>query len=133
MRVFLDTNVLVSAFATRGLSADIFELVLIDHDLITGRCVLAELDAALRDKIKLSAATRAEIIALVSSKAETLIEDAPEAECQADENDRRVLGEALAGRSEMFVTGDIELLRLGSIERMQILNPRQFWETLRTG
>ena len=33
MRVFLDTNVLVSAFATRGLCADVLRHVLADHQL----------------------------------------------------------------------------------------------------
>ncbi len=44
MRVFLDTNVLVSAFAARGICADLLELVLLEHDLIIGRHVLGELD-----------------------------------------------------------------------------------------
>jgi putative PIN family toxin of toxin-antitoxin system len=133
VKVFLDTNVLVSAFATRGLSADIFELVLIDHELITGRGVLQELDSALRVKIRMSAALRAEIIELVSSEAEAIVEEAPEAACRADPDDRLILGEAVAGGSDMFVTGDADLLALGAIGQMQILNPRQFWELLRTG
>jgi hypothetical protein len=48
--VFLDTNVLVSAFASRGLCADLFELVLLEHDLVLGRNVLRELSKALRGK-----------------------------------------------------------------------------------
>jgi uncharacterized protein len=40
VRVFLDTNVLVSAFATRGLCADLLELVLLEHDLVLGRWVI---------------------------------------------------------------------------------------------
>ncbi len=36
MKVFLDTNVLVSAFTTRGLSADLFRLVVAEHELLTG-------------------------------------------------------------------------------------------------
>jgi putative PIN family toxin of toxin-antitoxin system len=131
--VFLDTNVLVSAFASRGLSADVFELVLVDHRLVTGRCVLKELGAALRDKIRMPAAQRSEILDLVSSEAETIVEEASAADCQADPDDRLVLGEAVAGDCEMFVTGDAELLMLGAVGRMQILNPRQFWELLRAG
>ena len=44
MKVFLDTNVLVSAFASRGICADLLELVLLEHDLIVGHNVLRELD-----------------------------------------------------------------------------------------
>ena len=43
VRMFLDTNVLVSAFASRGLCAEVLELVLLDHDLIVGRNVLRDL------------------------------------------------------------------------------------------
>jgi predicted nucleic acid-binding protein len=42
VRVFLDTNVLVSAFASRGLCADLLELVLLEHDLVSGQTVLRE-------------------------------------------------------------------------------------------
>jgi hypothetical protein len=38
--VFLDTNVLVSAFASRGLCADLFETVLLEHDFLVGRNVI---------------------------------------------------------------------------------------------
>ena len=43
MKVFLDTNVLAAAFATRGLCADLVRYVLAEHQLITGDVVLDEL------------------------------------------------------------------------------------------
>ena len=61
MRVFLDTNVLVSAFATRGLCADLLELVLLQHELIVSRSLLRELERALRQKVKLPARDAAAI------------------------------------------------------------------------
>jgi uncharacterized protein len=36
LRVYLDTNVLVSAFASRGLCAELFEVVLLEHNLVVG-------------------------------------------------------------------------------------------------
>ena len=132
MRIFLDTNVLVSAFAARGLSADLFELVLIEHELLTGRTVLGELEKALRVKIRLPAARCAEIVAFVSSEAVLVVEDAAEAECKAGKDDRQVLGEAIAGNAEEFVTGDAALVALGRVGAMRILTPRQLWETIRS-
>ena len=44
MRVFLDTNVLISAFATRGLGADVVNLVLAEHQLVLGESVLRDND-----------------------------------------------------------------------------------------
>ena len=43
MRVFLDTNVLISAFAARGLCADLMRLLLAEHDVLTGEVNLTEL------------------------------------------------------------------------------------------
>ena len=132
MRVCLDTNVLVSAFATRGLSADLLELVLIEHELITGRSVLREFERALRVKVKLPTARCAEIVEFVAAEATRIVEDASQAQCKADEADRMVLGEALAGGAEAFVTGDAAVVALRSLGSMRILTPRQFWEAARS-
>jgi predicted nucleic acid-binding protein len=40
VRVFFDTNVLVSAFLARGLCADLLRLVLTEHTLVTSEVVL---------------------------------------------------------------------------------------------
>ena len=53
MRVFLDTNVLVSAFATRGVCADVLRVVLAEHTLVMGEVVLQELKRVLVKRIGL--------------------------------------------------------------------------------
>lgn len=53
MKVFLDTNVLVSGCATRGLCADVIRLVLAEHKLIMGDVVLNELKRVLKKKVQL--------------------------------------------------------------------------------
>jgi putative PIN family toxin of toxin-antitoxin system len=132
VRVFLDTNVLVSAFASRGLCADVLELVLLDHDLIVGRSALLELDKALCQKVKLPVARSAEIVEFVSSEATHFVDKAAPARLNVDTADACVLGEALAGQSETFVTGDAALLRLGVVGTLRIVSPRQLWEILRS-
>ena len=131
MRVFLDTNVLVSAFATRGLSADLFELVLNQHDLVTGRRVLEELDRALRLKLRLPDDRCTENVDIVRTKAAVIVGTTTEAECDADQADRVVLGEALTGHADVFVTGDAALVDLREVSGMSIQTPRQLWERLR--
>ena len=133
MRVFLDTNVLVSAFAARGLCADLFELVLFEHDLILGRNVLRELAKALRQKLKLPSRDADGIIDFVSGEATQLVEDSRTISESVDPDDAIILGEALAGDAEAFVTGDALVLKLGAVERMRIVSPRTFWELLQTG
>ena len=133
MRVFLDTNVLVSAFASRGLCAEVFELALLDHDLILGRNVLRELGRALREKVKLSIARSEEIVDFVSSEATQVVAHAEPAIVNVDAADALVLGEAVAGNADLFVTGDAALLRLATVGALEIVSPRRFWEVLRAG
>ena len=133
MRVFLDTNVLVSAFASRGICADLLELILLEHDLITGQNVLRELRKALRDKIRLPAARSSEIVEFVAGEAVAVIEQAERVDAKVDADDALVLGEARSGRADMFVTGDAALLKLRAVEGLKIVSPRQFWEALHTG
>jgi putative PIN family toxin of toxin-antitoxin system len=131
VRVFLDTNVLVSAFATRGLCADLFELVLLEHELVLGRRVVQELDKALRTKLRLSAAQARAVLDFVSEEAAQTVVEAPPADVRADPADARVLGEALAAKASLFVTGDAALLGLRAVESMEIVSPRRFWEKMK--
>jgi putative PIN family toxin of toxin-antitoxin system len=133
VRVFLDTNVLVSAFATRGLCSDLLEVVLLDHELITGTAVLRELERVLSRKIKLPKSRVSEVIDYVVSEAALVVADATPADVAADEADSKVLGEALAASAGVFVTGDAELLDLRAVGTLRIVSPRQFWQMLRAG
>lgn len=133
MKIFLDTNVLVSAFATRGLCSDLFELVLVEHDLVLGHHVIDELDRSLRRKLKLPAASAKEIVEFVSAEASQFIGDSQPSSAKVGQADARILGEALASRADVFVTGDAALLRLRMVEDMKIVSPRGLWEMLQAG
>jgi len=113
------------------LCAEVLELVLLDHDLIVGRTVLRELHKALREKIKLPNVRSTEIVDFVAGEATQVLDKAGPAKVNVDAADARVLGEALAGHAEAFVTGDAALLRLTAVGALRIVSPRQFWEILR--
>jgi len=53
MKIVLDSNVIVSAFASRGLCESIFELCLSEHELILCDDLLSEITRVLRIKMKL--------------------------------------------------------------------------------
>lgn len=133
MRVFLDTNVLASALATRGLCADLFESILAEHDLLTCVAVLVELERILASKFRLPAELVRNYIELVEGAAEG-IGDAVELPLAVpDPDDAPLLAAALAGHAGCFVTGDKALLELGEVAGLPILSPRQFWEKHRLG
>ncbi len=130
MRVYLDTNVLVSAFAARGLCADLFEVVLLEHELIAGGAVLAELRRTLRTKLKLPVARCDEIVEYLRDMAAVRVGPPAPVSARVDADDAAILGEALGGDAEVFVTGDAAVQRLHELQRMKILSPRQFWTFL---
>jgi putative PIN family toxin of toxin-antitoxin system len=133
VRIFLDTNVLVSAFATRGLCADLFELVLLEHDLVLGRHVVDELSRSLRRKLKLPPAIAQEIVAFVHGETSQFVGESRPVDAEVGQADALVLGEAIAGHSDVFVTGDAALLGLRTVRDMTIVSPRGLWEMLHSG
>jgi uncharacterized protein len=131
VRVALDTNVLVSAVATRGLCADVFNLVLAEHELIVGETVLSELTRVLREKIRVPSKTIDEFVALLRQEA-TVVKKAEQLTVKIrDKTDLPVLSEAVAGNAEVLVTGDADLTAIAEELPLQILSPRGFWEQLR--
>ena len=132
MRVALDTNVLISAFATRGLSSDLLNLILSDHQLVLGETVLAEFDRVLRTKLKVPTDTVQETTAFLRTQA-VVISSAPLLDLDIrDKDDLPVLSEAVHGLAEVLVTGDQDLLSIAETAPIPILNPRGLWELLRT-
>ena len=131
MRVFLDANVLVSAFATRGLSADVFRLVLAEHELLTGEVNLAELRRVLRNRIGLPPRTIGAIEELLREHTIIPKPDQPLPVPIRDPDDRWVLASAVAGHADVLVTGDKDLLHAAHPGPLRILDPREFWELSR--
>lgn len=132
MKVALDTNVLVSAVATRGLCADVLQMVLAEHELVLGETVLRELRRVLRKKIRISVALSDETDAFLRRHAIVVAEAPPLSLQLRDRTDLPVLAEAVAGEAEVLVTGDRDLHATHSEMPLSILTPREFWERLRT-
>jgi uncharacterized protein len=132
VRVFLDTNVLVAALATRGLCADLLRAVLAEHALLSSATVVRELTRTLGDKIRVPGATVDEIAAFLRSSAvfpDTASDPPPVAIRGPD--DAVILSEALVLRADVLVTGDKDLLEAGEVPGIRILGPRGFWQLVR--
>lgn len=131
MRVAFDTNVLVSAVATRGLCADVFNLVLAEHELIVGETVIAELKRVLRQKMRVPREAIEEFEALVRQEGSVVGKTKAFPLPIRDKSDVPVLSEVVAGNAEVLVTGDRDLLEIADPLPLQILTPRGLWEQLR--
>jgi len=136
VRVFLDTNVLVSAYtARRGFCAELLELILTDPQcsLLTGEVNLSELRSVLRRR---PFRVRPALIEEIESQLrdQTIIPkplhpaDLP----IRDPADRWVLASAIAGQADLLVTGDKDLLDIANQSSLPIVTPRECREQLLT-
>lgn len=133
MIVCFDTNVLVSAVATRGICADIVNAALAEHRLVVGVTVLSELRQVLLTKLRLPVAAANEMDAFLRLHATVISKGAALEFRELEQNDRAVLAEAIAGRADVLVTGDQDLLRIAARVPIKIVSPRGFWALLRGG
>jgi putative PIN family toxin of toxin-antitoxin system len=131
VRVAFDTNVLVSPVATRGLCADIFNLVLAEHQLIVGETVLTEVRRVLKQKMRVPEDVIGEFEGLLRVEALVVAKARRPTIPVRDKTDMLVLAEAIAGKAEVLVTGDRDLLEVTAEVPLTILSPRGLWERLR--
>lgn len=132
MRIFFDTNVLVSALTTRGLCADLFRLVLAEHELLTGEVNLAELRRTLAKKFK---ARPADVAIAEDAIRRNTVVPKPLAIVAAlpvrDPDDAWVLASAVDAKADVLIAGDRDLLAVARSAPIRILDPRGLWELLR--
>ncbi len=131
MRVFLDTNVLVSAFTARGLCADLLRVVLLEHELFSSEVVLRELQRVLTKKLRMPDTTVAQIVRFLREEAEMVNPTSPAPWPVSDPDDRWVLASALEAKADVLVSGDKDLLDIGGRVSLQITDPRGFWTLLK--
>ena len=131
MRILLDTNVLVAAFATRGFCHDILQIVLAQHRLLIGETVLQELEQILADKLGMPKEQVGEVVGFVRERADVVAPVDPAPCPDSDPADRWIAAAAISGMAEILVTGDKDLLEAAPVEGLRSVSPRGPWGLLR--
>jgi putative PIN family toxin of toxin-antitoxin system len=131
VRVFLDTNVLVGAFAARGLCADLLRSILAGHELVTGEVVLEELTRVLTQRIGVPTQVAEEIDRFLRG---SYVVPRPADHCRLglrDPDDEWIVASAVAAGADLLVTGDADILAAGRALPVRTLTPRESWKVLR--
>jgi len=131
MRVFLDTNVIASAIATRGLCADVLRSAIEFHELVVSEHLLGELRRILKDKFGALPGSIADVVDLLHQ--DTIMADSSPLLDLAlkDIADIAIITSAVNGGAELLVTGDKEMLTVKRVGALDIITPRQFWERVK--
>ena len=127
MKIILDSNVIVAAFAARGLCHPLFELCLERYTIITSTHILDEVSKALRTKLEIPGQTVLQITEFLKEFCTLMDYKALTQNICRDKDDDRIL--ALGKRNDVnyIVTGDNDLLILEEFESIK----REFWEVAR--
>jgi uncharacterized protein len=130
VKLVIDTNVLLAAFAARGLCEALVPTCLRTQDVVLSQYILEELDRNLTSKLKVSTERASEISRLLCEYVR-LVEPAPlPPDAFSDPGDIPVLGTAIAAGADALVTGDTDLLELGQFRGVAILSPRGLYDRL---
>ncbi|MEE8324287.1 MAG: putative toxin-antitoxin system toxin component, PIN family [Candidatus Humimicrobiaceae bacterium] len=129
MKVFFDTNVIISAFITHGHASEVFEHCLSIHKCYTSDQVLAELEKNLRKKFgysdsetkKVMDFTKENLVIIKNYKKNTV------SICM-DPDDDNILIAAVSIGADCIMTGDKDLKVLKNYKGINIISPKSFWE-----
>ncbi|MBI5410361.1 MAG: putative toxin-antitoxin system toxin component, PIN family [Nitrospirae bacterium] len=136
-KAVLDTNVLISAVITpRGTPAKLLQAWREGtFDLITSPPLLFEIEETLSlpkiaQRYRLSPEDIRDVMALFAGGAILVTGATSVSASISDPDDIPVLACAVEGQADYLVTGDGDLLRLRSYQRIQIIQPTDFLRTL---
>ena len=125
-RVCLDSNVLVAAFAARGLCADLLKRVLSDYDLVIPEIVAEEVQRILTSRLKPSRDALSSVQAFLERCSVVPKGNEPCPIPLRDPDDERVLADAISAGAEILVSGDQDILVAADHSPIRILSPRAF-------
>ena len=132
-RVCLDSNVLVAAFAARGLCADLLALAFAEHELVVPEVVAAEVRRVMTMRLNVGPEALASVEAVLERCEIVPRAIDPSPISLRDPDDELVLAGALSGGAEILVSGDNDLLSVAESSPIRILSPRAFITLARGG
>ena len=128
MKIFTDTNVLISAFTSFGTCFDVLEDARKIHALYHSAFVLEEVKKVLQNKFLFPEnmirrfLCDVEIFSTLGKSG-----DASTVTFGPDPSDRQILADAVANHLDAILTGDKALLELKVYKHIQILSPKNYW------
>jgi putative PIN family toxin of toxin-antitoxin system len=130
IRVVLDSNILISAYVFGGKPELVLKVIITEQaHAVTSPTLKDEFFGVLRKKFGVTPSEILEIQNEIDLSFETVYPK-DTFHIVKDEDDNRVLEAAVEGKCNYIITGDKELLGLGSFKNIQIINADQFLNLL---
>ena len=127
MRIFFDTNVIISAFTTHGVCAEIFNHCLAEHQICISTFVLVETERVLKKKFKLPQNQIKQILNLLKQNTTIVTSKKPKQQISKDPDDDNILADAQMIHAHVLLSGDNDLLELKRFSGIPIIQPKKIW------
>jgi putative PIN family toxin of toxin-antitoxin system len=129
VRVVFDTNIFISAFLVPGRQADkaLDKITLGSDQLVISKAIIDEALTVLEHKFGWRSERLVQAATLLAKLGE-IIATKQRLQLLRDDPDNRILECAVAGRADLIVTGDRELLDLKQFEGIRIVSLRSYLE-----
>jgi len=131
MNIVLDSNVIVAAFSARGLCHALFEFCIDRFRIIISEHIISEISRILLEKFRMPQKVVKEITDYLLEFCENHRYSPLENSICRDKDDDEILALARSFGVDYIITGDQDLLVLGSYQSIPIVSPRDFWNIIR--
>ena len=128
MKIVFDTNVILSAFLTQGLSSRILDICLDLHEIIISPWIENEVIEKLANKFKASKKELERVVYFLHSEFKIINPQGEIPNICRDKDDNNILYIAESQKADLIITGDKDLLELKEYLKIKIINPRDFIE-----
>jgi len=128
MRIIFDTNVILSAFLTQGLSSRVLDISIDRHNIFISQWIIDEVSDKLKNKFNIPANNLSQVLSFIQSEFKVIKPEGTMPEICRDKYDNNILHLAGHVKADLIITGDKDLLNLISYNNIAIVNPREFME-----
>lgn len=128
MKIIFDTNVLLSALTTQGLSSRVFDICLDKHNIFISDFIINEVSEKLLLKFNLPKTVHKRSIEFLCNACIKIQPKGLIPEVCRDIDDNNILYLAQHIYADLIITGDKDLLTLEKFNDTKIVNPRNFIE-----
>lgn len=126
MKIVLDTNVLLSSYLFQGYTAEVFDHVWLNHEIILSEWILAEFREVCSRKFKIKEIEILEILNHLRAGSKVYQPKGVPPNICPDPDDDNILHIAEFSKADWILSGDSDLLKLKQFQKIEIISPREY-------
>jgi putative PIN family toxin of toxin-antitoxin system len=128
MKIIFDTNVILSALITQGLSSRVLDICIDKHQLFISQWIIDEVISKLNVKMHAPKPEIDRVMIFLENIFNKIVAAGNIPDICRDKYDNNILLLAQTISADLIITGDSDLLSLNEYLKTKIISPRQFIE-----